>query len=105
MFWDVRACSTALELLGAVAAVIFALGAVLTGVGVWFSPADGLVFTPSDGLVFTPSDGAKKLVRNLQCLLCTWSLIPLFATSFLALKPSHFESTLQARQSVPGLNS
>lgn len=35
--------------LGAVAAVIFALGAVLTGVGVWFSPADGLVFTPSDG--------------------------------------------------------
>ena len=35
--------------LGAVAAAIFALGAVLTGIGVWFSPADGLVFTPSDG--------------------------------------------------------
>lgn len=35
--------------LGAVAVVIFALGAVLTGVGVWFSPADGFVFTPSDG--------------------------------------------------------
>lgn len=37
------------DFLGAVAAVIFALGAVLTGIGVWFSPADGLVFTPSDG--------------------------------------------------------
>lgn len=35
--------------LGAVSAVIFALGAVLTAVGVWFSPADGLMFTPSDG--------------------------------------------------------
>lgn len=35
--------------LGAVAAVIFALGAVLLGVGAWFSPADGLVFMPSDG--------------------------------------------------------
>lgn len=35
--------------LGAVAAAIFALGAVLTGVGVWFSPADGIVFVPSDG--------------------------------------------------------
>lgn len=35
--------------LGAVAAAIFALGAVLTGVGVWFSPADGIVFTPPDG--------------------------------------------------------
>ena len=35
--------------LGAVAAVIFALGAVLLGVGAWFRPADGLVFMPSDG--------------------------------------------------------
>lgn len=35
--------------LGAVAAVVFVLGAILTGIGVWFSPADGLVFTPSDG--------------------------------------------------------
>lgn len=37
------------DFLGSISAVIFALGAVLTGVGVWFSPADGLMFTPSDG--------------------------------------------------------
>lgn len=37
------------DFLGAVAAAIFALGAVLLGIGVWFSPADGLILMPSDG--------------------------------------------------------
>lgn len=35
--------------LGLVAAAIFAVGAVLTGFGVWFSPTDGLMFSPSCG--------------------------------------------------------
>ena len=37
------------DFLGAVAAAIFALGAVLLGIGVWFSPADGLILMPSAG--------------------------------------------------------